>query len=118
MFSAINYFSSQYLASLAGKTSLQNKSRLNQVCEVRLIPGLKLFCFQEYRPIGFEYIVISLTMVQNRKAVNLVTVEWIMLHHAKSLKKCPLDYDHCQVNWFKLPLLRTTDQIDNSTKSL
>ena len=47
MFSTINNFSSQYLAFLAVKTSLQIKSRKNQVCEVRLIPALKLFCFRE-----------------------------------------------------------------------
>ena len=49
MYSPINYFS-QY-ASLAGKSSLQNKSRTNQVCEVRLILGLKFFGFREYGPI-------------------------------------------------------------------
>ena len=47
----INYFSSQYSALSADKTSLQNKNRTNQVCEVRLIPGLKLFHFREYGPI-------------------------------------------------------------------
>ena len=38
---AINYFSSHYSAFLAEKIALQNKSRTNQVCEFRLIPGLK-----------------------------------------------------------------------------
>ena len=50
MSSPINYFSSQYSEFLAGKTSLQNKNKANQVCEV--IPGLKLFLFQEYGPRG------------------------------------------------------------------
>ena len=54
MTSPINYFSSQYYAFLAGETSLQNKSRKNQVCEVSLIPGLKLFHFREYGPMDLN----------------------------------------------------------------
>ena len=31
------------------------------------------------------------------------------------LTDCTLDYDHCQVNWFMLCLLQTTDRNDHST---
>ena len=51
--SPIHYFSSQYSTILAGKTSLQTKSKINQVCEVRLIPGLELFCLREYGPLSW-----------------------------------------------------------------
>ena len=51
MSSPINYFSSRYSVFLADKTSFQNKDRTNQVQEVRLIPGLKLFPFLEYGPL-------------------------------------------------------------------
>ena len=46
----INYFSLQYLVSLAEKIACKTKAEQNQLCEVRLIPGLKLFHFQEYVP--------------------------------------------------------------------
>ena len=55
MSSPINHFSSQYLVFLAVKTSLQSKIRTNQVCEVRFIPGLKLFCFWEYGPMRSRF---------------------------------------------------------------
>ena len=35
-----------------------------------------------------------------------------------SLRECMLDYDHCQVNWFTLCLLQTTDRNDHSTKPM
>ena len=39
-----------HLYTRAGKDNLQNKRKVNQVCVVRLIPGLKLFLFREYMP--------------------------------------------------------------------
>ena len=35
-----------------------------------------------------------------------------------SLTECTLDYDYCQVNWFTLSFLQTTDQNDLSTKPM
>ena len=40
--SAVNYGSSQYSVFLAGNYSLQNIGGKNQVCEVRLILGLRM----------------------------------------------------------------------------
>ena len=57
MTSPINYFYSQYSAFLAGKASLQNKSRTNQVFKVILIPGLKLFRFREYGPLRLAHTI-------------------------------------------------------------
>ena len=67
MFSPINYFSSQSSAFLAGKLSLQNKSRTNQVCAVRLIPGLQLFHFREYGPLS------SVDMTKGKTRILLAT---------------------------------------------
>ena len=64
MSSPINYFSSQYSGFLAGETSLQNKSRTNQVCEMRLIPGLKLFSFREYWPMYINDIVNTSSLLE------------------------------------------------------
>ena len=35
-----------------GKMNLQNERKIKQVRVIRLIPGLQLFLFQEYEPIG------------------------------------------------------------------
>ena len=32
--------------------------------------------------------------------------------------ECTLDYDRCQVHWFSLSLLQTTDGNDHSTKPM
>ena len=42
----------------------------------------------------------------------------VQLNFWNLLTECMLDYGHCQVNWFMLSLLRTTDQNDRSTKPM
>ena len=65
---SINYFSSQYSACLAGRTSLQNKSRTNQIWKVSLIPGLKLFDFWEfYGPYWLHLIIQILIIIIHRQ---------------------------------------------------
>ena len=43
----------------AGKMILENKRKRNQVCVVRLIPGLKLFLFREYGPFCLNLFTID-----------------------------------------------------------
>ena len=49
-----NYSSSHYPAFSLCKIDYKTWAEQNQVCEVRLIPELKLFHFQEYGPLNFH----------------------------------------------------------------
>ena len=37
---------------------------------------------------------------------------------SQMLAECTLDYDRCQVNWFTITLLRTTDRNDHGTQPI
>ena len=54
--SAVNYCSSQYSLFLCGNYSLQSTVEKNQVCEVNLIPGIKIVRFREYGLKGLKLI--------------------------------------------------------------
>ena len=70
----MNYVYLQYPAFVAGQTNLQNKTKANQVFEVGLIPGIKLFHFQEYRPLRWDFhsCFLSWSESQNQLRANEV----------------------------------------------
>ena len=60
---AYNYFSLQYSAFSAAKIACKPKGEQNQVCKVRLIPGLNLVHFWEYGPLWHFILIIWLSLI-------------------------------------------------------
>ena len=123
------YFECQYIRTCSEENCLKFPTS-HLPFWLFLIKILQLNCYPEYFGVYFFWWTIRrpskwfiLPQESTKSRVRQSQVCYLHTTHspvfeANLLIECMLDYNRCQVNWFTLCLLRTTDQNAYSTKPM